>query len=344
MAPPKLPSFKLPPIPEINLDRLISRGVARDISKELDLAGLKLSVNTLLEFTLIPALFVFLIVGLMLLLMQFSIFISWIGGLVLGGLYIAFVYLYLEYRIDQKKTRLEAMLPDYLQIVAANLRSGISLERAMLLAARPEFTFLSEDVKEMSRRVFGGQTLEKSLEDFASRYRSYQLRHAVRMITEALRYGGAMADLIAQISRDIRSQQLIQKEVAGQLLMYSIFVAFAGLIAAPVLYGLTTQMIVITDSVWNGILQSNPGGLPSTGVSFLRPQPPQISPDEYRLFSYTAIIIITGFASLIMSAISSGSAVKGLKYLPLFIIAGMIVYFIVQNVIAGMFSSIGGGA
>ncbi len=74
------------------------------------------------------------------------------------------------------------------------------------------------------------------------------------MIIESLRYGGAMADLIGQIARDIRQQQLIQKEVAGQLMMYSIFVAFAGLIAAPVLYGLTTQMIVITDSVWNGIL------------------------------------------------------------------------------------------
>ena len=50
--------------------------------------------------------------------------------------------------------------------------------------------------------------------------------------------------MIEQIAKDMRSQQLTQKEVAGQLFMYSIFIAFAGLIAAPVLYGLTAQMII----------------------------------------------------------------------------------------------------
>lgn len=334
---PKLPFD----IPEINFERLVSRGLARFISRELDLAGVKMSVNTLLELAIIPFFVIFVAMTLGLILaVGIEFLLAGAAGLVVGILYIAFIYLYLEYLIDARKTKLELMLPDYLQIVAANLRSGISLERAMLLAARPEFGFLTEDVKEMSRRVFGGQTLEASLQDFANKYRSYQLRHALRMVTEALRYGGAMSDLISQISRDIRSQQLIQKEVAGQLMMYSIFVAFAGLIAAPVLYGLTTQMIVITDGVWNGILQSNPGGLPTTGIAFLRPSPPKITPAEYRDFSYAAILVITGFASLIMAAISTGSAVKGLRYLPVFIAVGFIIYFIVQNVIASLFTSI----
>jgi archaeal flagellar protein FlaJ len=331
--------FKLP---EINFERFMSRGFARWLSREMDLAGMKLSVNRVLEYAAIPFVAIFIVGSVAIYtLLGFGFAGSVALGLVSSILYVVFIYLYIEYKIDDKKTKVEQLLPDYFQIVAANLRSGISLERAMLLAARPEFGFLSDDVKEMSRRVFGGQTLESSLQDLANRYRSYQFRHAIRMITEALRYGGAMADLIQQISRDIRSQQLIQKEVAGQLMMYSIFVAFAGLIAAPVLYGLTTQMIVITDGVWNGILQSNPGGLPTTGVAFLRPSPPQITPAEYKEFSYAAILVITAFASLIMAAISSGSAVKGLRYMPVFIGVGFLIYFVVQNVIASLFSSIG---
>ncbi len=335
--PPQIPKIN---IPEINLERYVSRGLARYISSELDLAGMQMSVNRILEFAVIGFALIFVISLLALIVFGFGIFAVPLA-IVTGVVYTAFLYLYIEYKIDERKTKLEVMLPDYLQIVAANLRSGISLERAMLLAARPEFGFLSEDVKEMSRRVFGGQTLEASLQDFASRYRSYQLRHAARMIMEALRYGGAMADLIGQISKDIRGQQLIQKEVAGQLLMYSIFVAFAGLVAAPVLYGLTTEMIITTDNVWNGILQTNPGGLPTTGVSFLKPSPPKITPAQYEEFSYGAILVICGFASLIMSAISTGSAVKGIRYLPVFLAVGFIVYFIVQNVIAGLFASIG---
>ncbi len=125
--------------------------------------------------------------------------------------------------------------------------------------------------------------------------------------------------------------------------MYSIFIAFAGLIAAPVLYGLTAQMIVVTDTVWKGILAQNPGGLPSTGISFLKPSPPKITPDTYHDFSIAAIVIICGFASLIMSAISSGSAVRGIRYLPVFIIVGIVIFFVVQILIAGIFTGIGAG-
>ncbi len=332
---------KGPRLPPMNFERFLSRPLAKAISEELDIAGVHTSVNTLVEYATIPGFAILVIGSIVAFALGIPIYFDWLVGIGGAALYVAFIYLYLEYLIDNRKTKVETMLPDFFQIVAANLRSGISLERAMLLAARPEFGFLSDDVKEMTRRVFGGETLEVSIKDFAAKYRSYQLRHAVRMITEALRYGGAMADLIAQISRDIRSQQLIQKEVAGQLMMYSIFVAFAGLIAAPVLYGLTTQMIIITDGVWNGILASNPGGLPTTGVAFLKPSPPKITPAEYQAFSYAAILIITAFASLIMSAISTGSAVRGLRLLPVFVIIGFIIYFIVQNVIGSLFSSIG---
>ena len=334
-------ALKIPKLPEINFDRLISRGLSRAISKELDLAGMKMSVNSIMEMALVPAFVLFIIGAFLLFYLKFGFLVSWGLGLALGALYVAFIYLYLEYLIDKRKTKLEELLPDFLQIASANLRSGISLERALLLAARPEFGFLSEDIKEMNRRVFGGETLEQSLQEFAQRYRSYQLQHAARMIIEALRFGGAMADLLAQISKDMRNQQLIQKEIAGQLMLYTIFVAFAGLIAAPTLYGLTNQMIVVTDTVWSGILQSNPNGLPTTGLSFFRPQPPKITPAQYTDFSYVSIIIITAFASLIMSAISTGSAVKGLRYMPLFVIGGLLIYLVVGHVVGTLFSTIG---
>lgn len=328
-------------MPPINLERYISRGAARAISRRLDLAGLKMSVNQLLSAILVPAIAMLILITIYLTMVGFAVYLAFLLGILADVIFIALVYFFIEYKIDQRKTKLEKMLPDFLQIVAANLRSGVSLERAMLMASRSEFTFLSEDVREVSRRVFGGETLEASLRDFAMKYRSYQLRHTIKMIIEALRYGGAMADLISSLAKDMRDQQLVQKDVAGQMVMYSIFVAFAGLIIAPVLYGLTTQMIVITTTVWGSILQSNPGGLPTTGVAFLRPSPPQITADEYRVFAYIAIIITTGFASLIMSAISTGSPLRGLRLMPVFIAVGITIYFVVQTLIGGFFSSLG---
>ncbi len=327
----------------IKFERLVSRDVVRMLSRELDLAGVKSSVEQILKTIIIVALASFIIVTFVLYIMGFSFLIYALGGLLSGALVVVIFYMILEYKIDGRKTKLEEMLPDYLQIASANLRSGIALDRALLLAARPEYTFLSESIKEMNRKIFGGENFDDALRDLSSKFRSYQLSHAIRMILESLRYGGEMADLIEQISKDMRSQQMTQKEVSGQLFMYSIFIAFAGLIAAPVLYGLTAQMIVVTDAVWKGILTQNPGGLPSTGISFLKPSPPKITPQTYHSFSLAAIVVICGFASLIMSAISSGSAIKGIKFLPAFIVIGIIIFIVVQFVISKMFAGIGAG-
>jgi len=328
---------------DIKFERLVSRSVGQALSRELELSGLKWPVEKLLKTMIIGSVLLLVAGASTAYILGLGPLVAAGAGIGAGALFVIVIYMLLEYKIDARKTKLEEILPDYLQITSANLRSGIALDRAMLLAARPEFSFLSEDVKDMNRRIFGGENFDVALRAFANKYRSYQLGHAVRMILESVRYGGAMADLIEQISKDMRSQQMTQKEVSGQLFMYSIFIAFAGLIAAPVLYGLTSQMIVVTDAVWKGILAQNPGGLPSTGISFLKPSPPKITPETYHNFSFAAIIVICGFASLIMSAISSGSAVKGLKYLPVFIVVGILIFLIVQVLIAGIFSGIGTG-
>ncbi len=323
---------------------LVSRGVARRVSHELDLAGMKITVEMLLRMAIVGFFALFLIViAFGVLLLKLYAPLAGVLGLVAGAVFVLIVYMILEYKIENRKTKLEEMLPDFFQITSANLRSGIALDRALLLSARPEFGFLSEEIKDMNKRIYSGENFENALQEIASRYRSYELTHAVRMMIEALRYGGAMADLIEQIAKSMRSNQLVQKEITGQLFMYSIFIAFAALVAAPVLYGLTSQMIVVTDTIWKGILATSPGGIPNIGMSFLKPSAPKISPETYYDFSIIAIVVITGFASLIMSAISSGSAVKGIRYMPVFLVVGLVIFLVMQHVIAQLFSSIAGG-
>jgi hypothetical protein len=326
----------------INFERLVSRNVAIWLSKKMDLAGTKRSVNSILQMLILGGVVVMIVVAaIMFLVEKYNIIISVAAGIAGWGAVIATFYMVIEYRIDGRKTKIEAFLPDYFQIASANLRSGIALDRSLLLAARPDFGIFSDDVKDMARSVFAGETLENGLTALGRKYRSYQLAHSIRMMIEALRYGGAMADLLEQISKDLRAQNLAQKEIAGQMLMYSIFIAFAGLIAAPVLYGLTSQMILITDTVWKGILAANPNGLPTAGISFLKPSPPKITPGTYHTFSILAIIVITGFASIIMSSIASGSAIKGIRTLPVFVVMGLGIFYVVSAVIGAMFGSLG---
>ena len=328
---------------KIEFERLVSRDVVTLLLKELKLAGVKMDINKFLKFTLIAGVCLFAITPFVLTLgFGVSKGISAIGGFAAAGGFAIVLYILLEYKIEQRKNFIENLLPDYLQLSAANVRSGIALDKSMVLAARPEFGYFSEDVKEMNKELYSGMTLQNVMINLGTKYRSLQLQHTVRMMIEGIQYGGGMTDLLNQIAKDMRNQQMVQKEITGQLFMYTIFIAFAALAGAPVLYALTSQMITVTDTVWAGILKQNPNGLPSSGLSFLRPSPPQITIAAYHNFALVAVILITGFGAFIVSAISSGSIVKGVRLLPAFVLVGVAVFFICSTVIGSVFNTISG--
>ncbi len=333
----------------INFERLVSRNLVRFISSELDLAGVKISVNEFFSIAIIGGFAIFIGASFFsLIFMGYGSGLSAFIGIVGGGIFEFILYAVLEYIIDKRRSFVEDILSDYLQIASANMRSGVSLDKALISAARPDFKYFKDDILLMAKQLYSGDTMGNALVNLSNRYRSQQLKRTVRMMTEALRYGGGMADILNQIAKDLRSQQTIQKEIGSQLFMYTIFIVFASVIGAPVLYALTNKMITITDTIWSGILQQNPNGLSSisqvSSVSFLKPQPPTIQPAEYNLFSIIAIILISGISAFIVAAISSGAAIKGLKYLPVFIIIGLSIFFIVSIVLGGLFSSIGSAA
>lgn len=326
----------------ITFERLVSRSVAHFLSTELDLAGVKTSVEKFLRISIIGGLALFILVSFIAMLyMKLNAGIAAIAGISAAAVLEGALYAILELRIDQRRVFVESILPDYLQLTAATIRSGIALDKAMVSSARPEFKYFSDDVKIISKQLYAGATMQGTLQMLADRYRSLQLQRAMRMIIESLRYGGGITDILNQIAKDLRTQATIQKEISGQLLLYSIFIAFAALIGAPALYALTNKMIGVTDKIWAGILAQNPHGLPSTGLSFLKPSPPQITPSEYYDFSLIAVIVISALASFIMSVISSGSVMRGVRFVPLFIIIGVGVFFVGSIIIGILFSSIG---
>ncbi|MDE1847094.1 MAG: type II secretion system F family protein [Candidatus Micrarchaeota archaeon] len=327
----------------VSFEKLVSRNLAVFISEELDLAGIKTTVDTLIEIGAFGAAALFVLIT-VLLTFEYgqNPGVAVLAGAATAAVYAILLYLYLEFNIEQRKNFVESILPDYLQITAANIRSGISLDKALVFAARPEFKFFSDDVKLVAKNLYAGETLQNALVLLSKRYRSLQLKHTVRMVNEALQYGGGMTDLLNQVAKDLRNQQIVQKEISGQLFMYTIFIAFAALIGAPVLYALTTQMITVTNTVWAGILRQNPAGLPTAGISFLKPRPPCITIGQYHDFALAAIILITGFGAFIVSAISTGSVLRGIRYLPAFLIIGLIIFFVISGAISGIFGSISG--
>ena len=77
---------------------------------------------------------------------------------ILVGLLLGFIlgsglrYLTLYYAIDSRQKRVEDLLPDFLLLVAGNIRAGMTSFSALKSSSRPEFGALSVEFKSVTSR------------------------------------------------------------------------------------------------------------------------------------------------------------------------------------------------
>jgi hypothetical protein len=252
------------------------------------------------------------------------------------------IYVLLRMRIDNRKKQIEEVLPDFLQICAANVRAGMSIERALWFAARPEFGLLSEEIANTTRRTFGGEPFTQALRKLAKKFNSRQLNRTINLIIEESSSGGEVATLLDKCAWDARQVQILHKEISEMMLMYVIFIVFASCVGAPLLYGLSYQLIGSTNKIWADISKQNPQGMPKMGMmsSLLSPRPPKVSTEDFYKFAVIATILVTFSASMIIAVINTGSWINGFKYAPFFVGLGLVVFFAVTLIFSLLFASI----
>ena len=61
-----------------------------------------------------------------------------------GPIFYGFIYIVLSLIADSRARFIEKMLPDNLQLIAANVRAGMTVDKAIWLSARPELGILED--------------------------------------------------------------------------------------------------------------------------------------------------------------------------------------------------------
>lgn len=263
-----------------------------------------------------------------------SYLLAFIAGFaVIFGLMHGFLIL----AVDRRTKFIEGILPDALQLMAANIKSGFIPSRAMLLSARKEFGPLSDAIRKAGKEMMTGKSVEYSLGKIPKAIKSEVLETTIGLIIRGIRSGGQLVSLFEETATDMRRRESIKKEVKANILMYAMFIGFAGAIGAPVLYALS-GFLVTTLSEIGGMTQMPEGissGLPIS-VSF---GTVSISPDFIFMFSIAAILITTVFGGMIMGIIDSGKEKAGIKYIPLLTGAALIIYFVGSFAISILFGT-----
>ncbi len=245
-------------------------------------------------------------------------------------------YFTLDLRIFKRKVMIEDVFPDYLQLTAANIKAGMTVDKALWYAVRPRFGVLAKEIEEVAKETMSGMDLKEALQKFSAKYDSMTLKRSISLIIEGLESGGEIGDLLNKISSNIQEQKIMFKEMSANVTTYSIFITFASIIAAPFLFALSGSLIGVIrgiSGVLGGVNTAVAGsGLPLTFGSV------GITPGDFKVFAIFSLVIGSSFSAMLVSTIKKGNIKSGVKYIPVFVAVSVSLYLIFQKLAGALLS------
>jgi len=250
-------------------------------------------------------------------------FTSWvIVQAIILFLMIMYMYFSLNIKTYQRTKDIEAILPDYLQVVSSNLKGGLSFEKALWAAIKPEFGIVAKEVTMVYKKVMTGNDLSEALEEFTNKYESPILRRSFDLIIGEVESGGQIASIVDKVIENIRKTKALKEEMNASTLTYMIFIGAIVIFVAPALFALSYYLLNIMIGFSSQLSNMNSANMP---ISF---SADSINPKDFQTFSTLAVLMISLFSSLIISLIEKGDMKGGIKYIPAFMISSTILYYI----------------
>lgn len=268
-------------------------------------------------------------------LLPYSVVFKAAAALILGMIAPFLIpYILISIAAEKRKNEMENVLPDALLLVSANLKSGLSIEKAFLLSARDEFGPLAEELRQTAMEMFGGKPVDDALLDMEDRIKSELFKETLKLLVDGIQSGGNTADLLESSADDIRASLELQEEIDSNIRMYTIFILMAAMIGAPLLFSISVYMSETTANMWSGVNMDKMSQAGSAGFSMSFSKP-DVDTAFLSDFSLMAIIAINFFAGLIISEIKNANIKEGAKYIPVLITISVTLFFIMKSTIGG---------
>lgn len=257
-----------------------------------------------------------------------------LGAILVVSLVWAVVFFFLDLKTIHRHMSVEEMFPDFLMLTASNINAGMTVDKAILYAIRPQFGPLAKDMEEVAKATMAGEDLSQSLRNFANKYNSMNLKRSISLIIEGLRSGGAIADLLNKIALNIQDNRILRKDMAANITTYIIFITFATMIGAPFLFGLATVLVKVIGNIMGSVrLETIAGaGMPFSFSS----QTLKVS--DFKLYSIISLMITSVFSGAIISSIKTGRLIDSWRYILGFIVVSIFLYLIIFNLLSGLLS------
>src|SRR3989338_2924375 len=241
-------------------------------------------------------------------------------------------YVWVDVKIFKRRVEIEEILPDFLQLASSNIKAGMTIDRALWYAVRPNFGVLAKEIEIVAKETIAGEDLKAALMKFAKKYDSTLLQRSVSLVIEGIESGGEIGDLLIKVAENIEDQKIMKKEMAANVTTYVIFITFSSIIAAPFLFALSGALIQVMQSIAASLAATGASGATSTiGISF---GGTGIEPSDFRIFAIVSLCISATMSAMVISMIKKGSVKEGANNIPVFLVVSLTLYFI-ANFMAG---------
>ena len=254
-------------------------------------------------------------------------------------------YALMKMSSDSKGRFVENILPDALQIVASNMKSGMTTERALFVAGRPEFGLLETELKNASKRISSGEKVETALHGIGERIDSISLKKTLWLISQGVRSGGQMADLLFQLSDDLKNQNAIRDQIRADISIYILLIFFTAAFGAPLLFGVSSFIVEVLSAQLANTPTINVSQLPTSSNfgairGFASGASDAVSSGFIIGFSMIALAFTVLFSSLTIGVINNGKEIDGLRYLIPLAVVSFLVFFAMRAIMATFFGSL----
>jgi len=255
----------------------------------------------------------------------------------LGFLLLMGIYIYLKNKIKESERirKIESVFPDFLELMASNLRSSMTIDRAFLYSARPEFEPLDKEIIKTSKEITTSKDIKKALEDFSNRIGSNKVEKTINLIITGIKAGGNIVSLLEQTASNMREKEFMEKKAYSNIFMFVVFIFLVVSFFAPALFALSNVLSEILIKILTSLPKNETANV--IGFSLTKVE---ISTIFIKYFSIVFIIAIDFFASLILGLISKNEEKEGIKFFPIILILSLLTFlgaqYIINNFLKGL--------
>ena len=235
-------------------------------------------------------------------------------------------FLLLNMLANTRSEAVEETLPDVLSIVAQNMQAGMTSYNALWTAARPEFGPLAVEIQDVAKATLTGIPLTDAMMGMTNHIKSAKLPRVVRLIVQGMKSGGELPTVLRAISTDLRREQNLKSQMAAETSAQAIFILFAIMFGAPLLFAVSSEFITIFSQMMLKLNIDELARNVPTSQTMITLKPLAITPDFFQLYAIGILIISSFFGSLLIGILRTGNPITGVSSIPMFTAVSVIMF------------------